>query len=166
MTYRFPKSLWLVGLAGGLMVVFPIAATLFLQAQNADPHLAKAPTAAAKSPIFINVTRGREDLHAASMAIGLGQNALKTGKRALLFFNVHAPVLVSSDLPANVQFADFPPVREMLVQFLKAGGEVYVCSHCAQVTKVDPSKLIKGAVLVHHGELFEKLPSQAICFSY
>lgn len=112
------------------------------------------------------MTRGKEDLHAVSMAIGLGQNSLKAGKRAILFFNVHAPVFVAADLSPDVQFADFLPVKEMLTQFLKAGGEVYVCAHCAQITKVDTSRLVRGAVLVHHGELFEKLPAQAMCFSY
>jgi predicted peroxiredoxin len=69
-------------------------------------------------------------------------------------------------LPANVQFADFPPVKEMLASFVAAGGELCVCSHCAAVLKIAESTLIKGAVVMKHGDLYKRLPATALTFSY
>jgi hypothetical protein len=47
-----------------------------------------------------------------------------------------------------------------------AGGELYVCGHCAAVLKIAESNLIKGAVVTKHGDLFKKLPAAALSFSY
>jgi len=100
------------------------------------------------------------------MAIGLATDAVKSGRRSVIFLNVSAPLLAKADLAADVQFADFPPVKEMLAGFVAAGGELYVCGHCAAVTKVAESNLIKGAVVVGHGDLFKKLPAAALTFAY
>jgi predicted peroxiredoxin len=134
------------------------------------PSSASAQTPAAekarKPTVLVNITRGKDDLHAVSMAIGLASNAIKAGRRSVIFLNVHAPVFAAADLPADVKFADFPPVKEMLASFVAAGGELYVCGHCAAVTKVAESNLIKGAVVTEHGDLFKKLPASAVSFSY
>jgi predicted peroxiredoxin len=127
---------------------------------------APATERAEKPTVVVNITRGIDDLHAASMAIGLATDAMKAGRRSVIFLNVHAPVLAKADLPPEVKFADFPPVKEMLASFLAAGGELYVCGHCASVTKVAESNLIKGVVVVGHGDLFKKLPAAALTFSY
>ncbi len=119
-----------------------------------------------KSTVVVNITGGIDDLHASSMAIGLASDAIKGGRRAVIFLNVDAPMLAKLDLSADVKFADFPPIKEMLASFLAAGGELYVCGHCAAVTGVDPSALIKGAVVAGHGDLFDKLPATALTFSY
>lgn len=121
---------------------------------------------AGKPTVVVNITRGKDDLHAACMAIGLAEDALKAGRRSVIFLNVHAPALAAADLPADVKYADFPPVKDMIAGFVAAGGELYVCAHCAAVMKVAESNLIKGAVLAQHGDLFKKLPAAALTFSY
>lgn len=127
---------------------------------------APATKKADKPTVVVNITRGKDDLHAVSMAIGLASNALKAERRSVIFLNVHAPVFAAADLPADVKFADFPPVKDMLASFVAAGGELYVCGHCATVVKVAESNLIMGAVVAQHGDLFKKLPAAALTFSY
>lgn len=119
-----------------------------------------------KPTVVVNITRGKDDLHAVSMAIGLASDAIKAGRRSVIFLNVQAPVFATSDLSADLKIADFPPVKEMIASFVAAGGELFVCGHCAAVTKVAESSLIKGAVVAQHGDLFKKLPGAALTFSY
>jgi predicted peroxiredoxin len=133
-----------------------------------SPAFAQVPAsgASAKPTVVVNITHGKDDLHAVSMAIGLASDAITAGRRAVIFLNVNAPVLATADLPATVKFADFPPVKEMLASFVAAGGELYVCGHCAAVLKIAESSLIKGAVVTMHGDLYKKLPAAALSFSY
>ena len=119
-----------------------------------------------KPTVVVNITRSKEDLHAVSMAIGLASDAITAGRRSIIFLNVHAPVFAAADLPTDVKFADFPPVKEMLASFVAAGGELYVCGHCASILKITESKLMKGAVMTMHGDLYRKLPATALTFSY
>ena len=144
-----------------------VSPLLTLSASAQAPAVEKtAKPPGAKSTVVVNVTRGKDDLHAACMGIGLASNALKAGRRSVIFLNVHAVALAAADLPGDLKFADFPPVKEMLASFVADGGELYVCGHCAAVAKVAESNLIKGAVVTQHGDLFKKLPAAALSFSY
>lgn len=133
-----------------------------------SPALAQTQSsgASAKPTVVVNITQGKDHLHAVSMAIGLASDAITAGRRSVIFLNVDAPVFATADLPANVKFADFPPVKEMIASFVAAGGELYVCGHCASVLKIAESSLIKGAVVMKHGDLYKKLPATALSFSY
>jgi len=150
---RLGVTAWLLS---GLLALLGTPAS----AQGPAPEHEERPT------VVVNITGGMDALHASSMAIGLATDAVKSGRRSVIFLNVSAPLLAKADLAADVQFADFPPVKEMLANFLAAGGELYVCGHCASVTGVDHSGLVKGAVVVGHGDLFKKLPAAALTFSY
>jgi predicted peroxiredoxin len=147
------------------VVGFALAGVLTLLFSSA-PAQAPATENENKPTVVINITRGIDDLHAACMGIGLATDAIKAGRRSVIFLNVHAPLLAKAGLSADVKFADFPPVKEMLASFVAAGGELYVCGHCAAVTGVAESDLIKGSVVTGHGDLFKKLPASALTFSY
>jgi copper chaperone CopZ/predicted peroxiredoxin len=124
------------------------------------------PTTSSKQPIFVNITRGKNELHAVSMAIGLAQSAIKDGRPAVVFLNVEAPVFVAKDLGDDVKFADFPPVKKMLVDFVAMGGRLFVCGHCAHIVKLEQRNMIDGARVLGHGELFTATPPGTVVFSY
>jgi len=128
-----------------------------------------APSTAAtlsKQPILVNITRGRNELHAVSMAVGLAQSAIKDGRPAVVFLNVEAPVFAAKDLGDDVKYADFPPVKKMLADFVAEGGRVLVCGHCAHVVKLKQEDMIDGVKVLAHGELFTAMPPGTVVFSY
>ncbi len=55
----------------------------------AKEELAATP-ASRKQPILVNITRGKNELHAVSMALGLAQSAIKDGRAATVFLNVES----------------------------------------------------------------------------
>jgi len=123
------------------ILVLALAGLSPLLPSTASAQISSAKTAA-KPTVMVNITCGKEDLHAACMGIGLASNAIKAGRRSDIFLNVHAVPLAAADLPADLKFADFPAVKEMLASFVAEGGELYVCGHCAAVTKVAESNPI------------------------
>jgi len=132
----------------------------------AEKHQPASAMAGGKQPVLVNITRGKEALHAVSMGIGLAQSALKTGRPATVFLNAESPVLAAKNLPDDVQFADFPPVRKMLGDLVAAGGQVLVCRHCAHVCKLNEADLMEGAVLADHEKLFSAMAPGTVVFSY
>ncbi len=85
-----------------------------------------------KQPILVNITRGKNELHAVSMALGLAQTAIKDGRPTVVFLNVEAPIFAAKDLGDDIKYADFPPVKKMFADFVAMGGRVLVCGHCAR----------------------------------
>jgi copper chaperone CopZ/predicted peroxiredoxin len=123
-------------------------------------------TTSSKQPILVNITRGKNELHAVSMALGLAQSAIKDGRPAVVFLNVEAPVFAAKDLGDDTKYADFPPVKKMLADFVAMGGRVLVCGHCAHVVKLEQRDMIDGAKVLAHGELFSAMPPGTVVFSY
>jgi predicted peroxiredoxin len=128
-----------------------------------------APTTASadgKAPLLVNVTRGKGDLHSASMGLGLAKAALEHGHPVVVFLNVEAAAFADRDLGADVKFADFPPVAELLRDILAKGGKVFVCGHCAAVMKVSRDNLAPGIVMSEHGGIVDALQYGMVGISY
>ena len=120
--------------------------------------------ASSKQPILVNLTRGKTELHAVSMALGLAQSAVKDGRPCVVFLNVEAAVFAAKDLSSDLKCADFPPVKKMLADFVAAGGRVMVCGHCAHVGKLKSKDLIEGAKLLTQPELFAAIAPGTVVF--
>ena len=115
--------------------------------------------------VFINMTNA-EDLHAASMALSLASNAQKQGFPVYIFLNVHAAKFADANLPKDVKYADFPPVKDMLADVMAKGGTVFVCVHCAQVVGVSKDKIAKGMIPADHADFLKKLPRKGEILSF
>ncbi len=119
-----------------------------------------------KPTIVLNVTSGREDLHAVTMAFQLAGHALDDGRVAVLFLNVRAPDLARRDLPESLVFHGNPPVRRMLEELIKQGAIVLVCPSCAKVMGVTKDDLIEGAQFATKESLFGTLGLNTAVFTY
>jgi predicted peroxiredoxin len=127
---------------------------------------AAAHATAAKPPILVNVTRGKDQLHAVAMAIALAQSAIKDGHAATIFLNVEAPAFADKNLEPELKCEGFPPVKKMLADFIAMGGRVLVCGHCAHLAKVKPEDMAGGAKVVAQSELFATISPGTVVFSY
>ena len=112
----------IAGLAGSLVLVL---------------ESARAQSRTGKSTIVLNVTSGREDVHAATMALQLANHALDDGRAAVLFLNVRAPDLARRDLPDSLVLQGNPPIRRMVAELITRGADVLVCPSCARVMGVN-----------------------------
>lgn len=135
-------------------------------ASTTEAHKVETAPAPGKAPILVNITSGKENLHAVSMGLNLAHMAAAAGHRVVVFLNVEAPVFATKDLGADVRFADFTPVSELLGQVMAKGGKVVVCGHCAAIQKVDKTQLREGVLVSDHGQLLEQLEPGMIGFSY
>jgi predicted peroxiredoxin len=132
-------------------------------AAQSTPATAATP---AKQPILVNITRGRSELHAVSMALGLAQAAIKDSRSATVFLNVKAPVFTAKDLDDDLRYEGFPPVKKMPADFVASGGRVLVYAHCAHVVKLQPADMMPAAKVVSQDEFFAALTPGTVVFSY
>jgi predicted peroxiredoxin len=130
---------------------------------------AEEPTEAAcqKPTLVINLTSGKEDLHAVVMAVHFAEHGLDDGREVVVFFNVASPPLASKDLDESVKFQDMPSVRSMIDGLLKKGAKMVVCPLCAKVTGVTAEGLVPGIDMIQdRGQIFDHLHGNAVVFSY
>lgn len=120
----------------------------------------------AKSIVVLNLTSGKEDLHAATMGLQLAGHALADGRRVVMFFNVRAPELVIKKSNEHLSFGGNPPIGKMVEDLLKSGAEAMVCPSCMKVMGVDEGELMPGVKVATRESLFASLGSSTVVFSY
>lgn len=60
----------------------------------------------------------------------------------------------------------FAPLRELMDNFVKAGGKIWVCSPCFKRRNLDEAKLVDGATIVGGAKLVEFTTAGAPCVTY
>ena len=121
---------------------------------------------ATKGTLVINLTSGKEDVHAVNMALELALHGLADGRHVLIFMNVRAPELACKDLSATWGLAGKTSVAEKLKRILGQGGVVLCCPSCMEIMGVTEAELADGVKLASKEALFGKLGADAVVFSY
>ena len=141
-------------------------AVLLIAATGADRLQARAADEDAKGTVLLNITSGKEDLHAVTMAFQLAGHALDDGRAVVLFLNVRAPELARQDFSEELAFRDNPPIRDMLANLISRGAKALVCPHCMEAMDVMKGDLIQNAGVASRQTLFAHLGPDTVVFSY
>lgn len=149
-----------------LVTTLLVACTVCSAAGCRRGATAQTSSAAPRPPLLVNITRGRDDLHAVSMGLGLARSAVQRGQPVTVFLNVAAPQFAVANLGEDVRFADFPPVAVLVREILSAGGRVTVCGHCAAIGHIGQASFAKGVTVSEHGDLLAALTPGTISLSY
>jgi predicted peroxiredoxin len=131
------------------------------QAQKPDEQSGRL-----KPCIVFNITSGKDDLHALTMALQLAGHALDDGREVVLFMNVRATELARKDASPTLAFRENPPLQTMLKKLMERGAKMLVCPHCMKVQGVEPADLLPGAEVASRETLFGNLGPNAHVFSY
>lgn len=62
--------------------------------------------------------------------------------------------------------AGFAPLKDLMANFVKAAGKIWVCSPCFKKRNLDEAQLVDGATIVGGAKLVEFLSDGSPCVSY
>jgi predicted peroxiredoxin len=135
-----PKSLPVMGaLFIAILCAFPMpafaAASTEATAQAARPQ-----------KIVIKMSHFTDDLHAAAMALKLGNMLLKRGQEVTYFFNLESVRLVDKRSNADLSWGKHAmSLLKLYEDAVAAGAKVVVCPHCAETAGIKTEHLRGGA---------------------
>src|SRR5689334_9748731 len=92
--------------------------------------------------------------------------AVGSGKETMVFLSVEGVRLAQRGFAEGIHEEGFAPLRELMDNFAKAGGTIYVCSPCFKKRKLDENNLVSGASIVGGAKLVEFLSDGSPCVSY
>ncbi|MCC9658932.1 DsrE family protein [Rhodopirellula halodulae] len=102
------------------------------------------PTADVDTPsvnerVVVTLTSGKEDNGKnATMAFSCGLASLSLGKPTTIFLTSDGAVWGYQGTAQGIAVQGFPPLSELIDQYLEAGGEVILCSVCHTTCSVGP----------------------------
>src|SRR5260370_33596728 len=108
----------------------------------------------------------KNDSDNATVAFVVANAAVASDKESIVFLSTEGVRLAQKGYADDIHEQGFAPLRELMANFVKAGGKIYVCSPCFKKRGLDENKLVDGAVVVGGGKLGELLSQNAGSGSY
>jgi predicted peroxiredoxin len=114
----------------------------------------------------VNLTHAKDNTDKATVAFVLASAALGAGQEAMVFLSVEGVRLAQRGYADDIREEGFTPLRELMDNFAKGGGTIYVCSPCFKKRKLDENGLVAGATIVGGAKLVEFLSNGGACVSF
>ncbi len=116
--------------------------------------------------LCVSITHARNDTDKATVGFVVANAAVASGQETLVFLSTEAVHLAVKGGAEGIHEEGFAPLADLMGNFVKAGGKIYVCSPCFKKRKLDEAALVPGATVVGGAKLVEFLAAGAPCISY
>lgn len=116
--------------------------------------------------ILIHNTRGKDDVERASLAFVTANIALTSGQEATVLLTIEGVRVATRGYTAGMHADGFPPLVELVGQFVNNGGRLWVCGACAKPRGIVESDLIEGAKIIGAATAVEALVNGARGLSF
>ena len=116
--------------------------------------------------VMVNNTHGKDDVERATLAFVMGNAALSSGQEATLLLTVDGVWVATKGYAAGLQADGFAPLADVVQQFVKNGGVIWVCGACAKPRAIMAEQLIEGAQLVGAATAVEAMVNGAQTLSF
>jgi len=114
----------------------------------------------------VSLTCAKDNTDKATVAFVVANAAVASDKETLVFLSIEGVRLSQRGYAESVHEEGFAPLKELMDNFAKAGGKMYVCSPCFKKRKLDETALVAGAAIVGGAKLVEFLSDGAPSISY
>ena len=114
----------------------------------------------------VSISHAKDNTDKATVGFVVANAAVGSGKETLVFLSVEGVRLAQKGYANDMHEEGFAPLRELMENFAKAGGTIYVCSPCFKKRKLDENNLVAGASIVGGAKLVEFLSDGSPCVSY
>jgi len=114
----------------------------------------------------INLTCSSDNTDKATVAFVVANAAVASDQKTLVFLSIEGVRLSQQGFADDIHEPGFAPLKELMDNFVKAGGMIYVCSPCFKKRALAEDKLIAGATIVGGAKLVEFLADGTPSLSY
>jgi len=115
---------------------------------------------------LVSLTHAKNDTDKATVAFVVANAAAASDKEALVFLSIEGVRLAQPGIADEIHEEGFAPLKELMTNFVNAGGKIYVCSPCFKKRKLDETKLVPGATIVGGAKLVEFMGESCPSVSY
>ena len=114
----------------------------------------------------VSLSYAKDNSDKATVGFVVANAALGSDKETMVFLSIEGVRLSQKGYADDIREEGFAPLKELMDNFAKAGGKIYVCSPCFKRRKLDENNLVAGAVIVGGAKLVEFLSDGSPCVSY
>jgi len=105
----------------------------------------------------VSLTCAKDNSDKATVAFVVANAAAASEKETLIFLSTEGVRLAAPGYADSIHEEGFAPLKELMTNFVSAGGKIFVCSPCFKKRGLDETKLVPGATIVGGAKLVEFL---------
>ena len=105
----------------------------------------------------ISLTCAKDDTDKSTVAFVIGNAAVGSEKETVVFLTTEGVRWSQKGFADDVHEEGFMPLKELMDNFVEAGGTIYVCAPCFKKRGLDENNLVDGAQIVGGAVLVEFL---------
>lgn len=114
----------------------------------------------------VSLTNAGNDPDRATVGFVVANAAAGSDQETLVFLSTEGVHLAVEGAADKIHEDGFSPLKDLMTNFVEAGGIIWVCSPCFKKRGLDESALIRGATIVGGAKLVEFLASGSPCITY
>ena len=114
----------------------------------------------------VSLSCAKDNTDKATVGFVIANAAAASDQETVVFLSVEGVRLSQKGYADDIREEGFAPLKELMENFAKAGGKIYVCSPCFAKRKLDDKNLVAGGVIVGGAKLVEFLSDGSPCVSY
>jgi uncharacterized protein len=114
----------------------------------------------------VSCTVAKDNPDKATVSFVVANAALGSAKETVVFLSIEGVRLSQKGAADEIREEGFAPLKELMENFAKGGGKIFVCSPCFKKRKLDENNLVAGAVIVGGAKLVEFMGDSCPSVSY
>jgi predicted peroxiredoxin len=107
----------------------------------------------------VTLTYAKDNSDKATVAFVIANAAAASDQETVVFLTVEGVRLAVKGYADDIAEEGFAPLKELIANYVAAGGKIYVCSPCFKRRKLDENALVPGAAIVGGAKLVEFMSS-------
>lgn len=118
------------------------------------------------SKLCVSLTYAKDNCDKATVAFVIANAAIASSQETMVFLSTEAVRLAVKGYADDIHEEGFAPLKQLMDNYLAAGGTLFVCSPCVKKRGFDESQIISGAQIVGGAKLVEFLSQGAASVCY
>ncbi|MBL8535709.1 MAG: DsrE family protein [Betaproteobacteria bacterium] len=114
----------------------------------------------------VSLSYSKDNTDKATVAFVVANAAQASNQQTLVFLSIEGVRLSQKGYTDGIHEEGFAPLKDLMENFVKAGGTIFVCSPCFKKRGLAEDSLIPGATIVGGAKLVEFLSDGTPCMSY
>ncbi|MGA8870973.1 MAG: DsrE family protein [Candidatus Acidiferrales bacterium] len=114
----------------------------------------------------VSLSCSKDNTDKATVGFVVANAAVASDKDTMVFLSIEGVRLSQKGYADDIHEPGFAPLKELMDNFAKAGGKIFVCSPCFKKRGLAENNLVPGATIVGGAKLVEFLSNGAPSVSY
>lgn len=116
--------------------------------------------------ILVNISRSKEDVERATLGFVIANAALTAGQEATVMFTLDGVWAATRGFADGLQADGYAPLADIMANFVKNGGKIWVCGACAKPRNITADQLVEGASFIGAAVAVEAMVNGAQTLSF